>query len=66
MEVEVVEAVVVVVALPVVVVVLAVEVHCGSFVLGQGGDAQVVEPAEEEVVERVVERALEQVLAVHV
>ena len=64
MEVEVVEAVVAVVALPVVVVALAVEVHCGSFVLGQGGDAQVVEPAE--VVERVVERALEQVLAVHV
>ena len=65
MEVEVVEAVVAVVALPVVVVALAVEVHCGSFVLGLGGDAQVVEPAEE-VVERVVERALEQVLAVHV
>ena len=62
---EVVEAVVAVVALPVVVVALAVEVHCGSFVLGQGGDAQAVEPAEE-VVERVVERALEQVLAVHV
>lgn len=61
---EVVEAVVVV-ALPVVVVALAVEVHCGSFVLGQGGDAQVVEPVEE-VVERVVERVLEQVLAVHV
>ena len=64
MEVVVVEAVVAVVALPVVVVALAVEVHYGSFVLGQGGDAQVVEPAE--VVERVVERALEQVLAVHV
>lgn len=61
---EVVEAVVVV-ALPVAVVALAVEVHCGSFVLGQGGDAQVVEPVEE-VVERVVERVLEQVLAVHV
>ena len=60
---EVVEAVVVV-ALPVVVA-LAVEVHCGSFVLEQGGDAQVVEPAEE-VVERVEERAPEQVLAVHV
>lgn len=56
---------VVVVALPVVVVALAVEVHCGSFVLGKGGDAQVVESAQE-VVERVVERALEQVLAVHV
>lgn len=64
MEVGVVEAVVVV-ALPVVVVALAVDVHCGSLVLGQGGDAQVVEPAAE-VVERVVERALEHVFAVHV
>lgn len=62
---EVVEAVVTVVALPVVVAALAVEVHCGSFVLGQGGDAQVVEP-EEGVVERVVGQALEQVLAVRV